>query len=166
MSTLELQRFRNVVQHYGPRERREDMGGRVPQDIVKVARWEFNWNQLPSPGTNNLQQVIPAGSTILSAKFRVISAFTSTSTTTDLTVGLQQADGTQIDNDGLLTAAHLTQTTIAVVGAVYDGSSGTAAALINRTIGANPGELVVAPSVNDLLSGRGEVFVEYLVPGQ
>lgn len=160
---LELMAIRNVVQHYGPRSTREDMGGRSFQELKKVARWEFNWNELPAPGINNLQQVIPAGSTIISARFRVLAAFTSTSTTTDLTVGLRTATGgvDSIDDDGLLTATQLTQTTIGVVGASYVGTG----ALVGFSIGGTAGELVVLPTVNDLTAGRAEVLVEYMLAG-
>ena len=85
-------------------------------------------------------------------------AFTSTSTTTDLTVGLQQANGTEIDNDGLLTAANADQTAIAVANSIVTGSG----ALVGKGIGANAGELVVSSSAADLLTGAGRVIVEYI----
>ena len=77
---------------------------------------------------------------------------------------MEQADGTDIDLDGLITAAQATQTTIAVANSVIDGASGTAAALINTTIGSAAGELVVTPTVADLTAGRAELVVEYLLP--
>lgn len=158
---------RGTLEHYGPRETEMKYGGRVSWDnLKKTAVWTFDYDNLPDNGAANLDQVIPANSTILSAKMRIVTAFTSTSTTTDLTVGLRTAGASteDIDDNGLITAAQATQTTIAVVGSIIDGSSGTAGALIGKTIGSSAGELYVAPSVDDLLTGRAEVIVEYLVP--
>lgn len=156
---------RGTLEHYGPRETEMRYGGRVSwNELKKTAIWTFDYDNLPDAAAHNLDLVIPANSTILSAKMRIVTAFTSTSTTTDITVGLQESDGTEIDNDGLITAAQATQATIAVKGAIIDGSSGTAGALIGFTIGTADGELVVAPNVDDLTAGRAEVIVEYLLP--
>ena len=64
----------------------------------------------------------------------------------------------------MITAAQATQTTIAVVNSIIDGSSGTPGALIGKTIGAAAGELAVTPTVADLLTGRAEMIVEYVLP--
>jgi hypothetical protein len=93
----------------------------------------------------------------LNARLEIITAFTSTSTTTDLTVGLEQADGTDIDLDGLVTAANATQDTIGAVGLIT-GSG----ALVGASIGAAAGEVVVTPSVADLLTGEARLVVQYL----
>ena len=162
---LETQLIRGVTKNYGTRETEGKYGSNHTRlDNIKLAKWVFDYDGLPDADTTNQGLSIPANSTIVSAKLRIVTAFTSTSTTTDLTVGLQQADGTEIDNDGLITAAQATQTTIAVVGSIIDGSSGTPGALIGKTIGAAAGELVVTPSVADLLTGRAEMLVEYILP--
>ncbi len=57
------------------------------------------------------------------------------------------------------TAASLTQTTIAVAGAVYAGTG----ALVGFTIGATAGEVVVTPTVADLTAGKGRLVVEYVL---
>lgn len=165
--TLAIQATRNVTKNYGPRNTEMQYGGRQNGDgLIKTAVWSFDYDELPTNGASNQEQVIPANSTIVSAKMRIVTAFTSTSTTTDLTVGLRtkSASTEDIDDNGLLTAAHASQTTIAVKGALLDGSSGTAGALIGKTIGTSDGELYVAPSVDDLLTGRAEVIVEYMIP--
>jgi len=155
----EADAVRSVNSHYGPRDVNEKYGGVfTTKDEVKKAVWTFDYNDLPVGGSTNFEQSVPAGATIVSATFEVISAFTSTSTTTDLLVGLEQADGTDIDLDGLLDATELTQATIAVVGARYVG----AGALVGLTIGADAGELYVAPNVDDLLTGKARVTVEYI----
>lgn len=157
---------RNVLNHFGPRKTNQKYGGKSLDGDGRrqIARWRFNYDDLPAGATNNLGLTIPANSTILSAKLNIITAFTSTSTTTDLTIGLEKSDGTDIDTDGLITAAQATQTTIAVANSIIDGASGTAAALIGTTIGTDDAELVVTPSVADLTAGRAEMIVEYLLP--
>ena len=153
---------RNVLSHYGRRVLDEKFGSLYgTKDAVKMAEWVFDYDDLPGPGTTNLQLAIPANARIVSAKFEVITAFTSTSTTTDLTVGLQQSDGTEIDNDGLLSATDLDQTVIANTGSLTTGSG----ALVGDTIGSAAGELYVAPNVDDLTAGRGRVLVEYVEAG-
>lgn len=163
---FELMSKRGVNQHYGQRKVNQKYGGMKSAEFKRTASWVFNYDSLPVNGASGAEFVIPAGSTILSAKLRIISAFTSTSTTTDLTVGLRtkNASGEDIDDDGLITAAQATQTAIAVANAIIDGASGTAAALINKGIGASDGELYVAPTAADLLTGRAEMIVEYLLP--
>lgn len=159
---LETQAIRTVTKNYGSRETDMSYGANICDEVIRKAIWDFDYDNLPTNGSTNQELVIPANATIVSAKFRVITAFTSTSTTTDLTVGLRSsaAVGEDIDDDGLLTAANLTQTTIAVVGALYSGSG----ALVGFTIGATAGELYVASTSNDLLTGRGQVIVEYMLP--
>lgn len=163
--SFENQAIRGVLNHYGPRKIDQKFGGDIPRSVVKQVVWTFDYNNLPDASTNGLEYVIPANATILSAKLQIITAFTSTSTTTDLTVGLQKADGTAIDDDGLITALQATQTTIAVAGSIIDGASGTPAALIGKTIGTTAGELVVLPTVADLTAGKARMIVEYIKEG-
>lgn len=156
---FEIDAKRGVANHYGARETNGKFGGQQNSStIVKSAIWDFDYNDLPSAGANNLQFVIPANATIVSAKLYVDVAFTSTSTTTDLTVGLQTSGGVEIDNDGLVAATDATQTAIGTAGNVVTG----AGALVGKSIGATAGELVVAPTVNDLLTGKGRIVVEYV----
>jgi hypothetical protein len=93
----------------------------------------------------------------VSATLYIDEAFTSTSTTTDLTVGLEQKDGTDIDVDGLVAAAEATQTAIGTAGNVVNG----AGALVGKSIGANPGQLIVDKSADDLLTGKARCVVEF-----
>lgn len=150
---------RGVLNHYGARKTNMKYGGQQTSlDLVRKAVWDFSYDDLPNAATNNMGMVIPANATIVSAKLIIDEAFTSTSTLTDLTVGLQRSDGTEIDNDGLLTAVNADQTAIAVANSIITGSG----ALVGKTIGAAAGELVVAGTVNDLLTGAGRVIVEYI----
>ena len=156
---IELDAKRGVANSYGVRTTTGTYGAEVNSDsLIRKAIWDFTYNTLPTPSTSKLQFVIPANSTIVSAKLVIDTAFTSTSTTTDLLVGLQTAAGVEIDNDGLLTAANATQTTIAVENSIITGTG----ALVGTTIGAAAGELVVTGSSTDLLTGAGRVIVEYI----
>ena len=158
--TIETDAKRGVAQHYGPRTTDGKYGAQqsTKNGVVKSAIWAFDYNDLPDAATNGLGHQIPAGAIIKSATLYVDAAFTSTSTTTDLTVGLQEADGTEIDNNGLIEADEATQTAIGTEGNVVTG----AGALIGKTIGSAAGELVVAASDTDLLTGKARVVVEYV----
>lgn len=152
---------RGVIAHYGPRKTNMRFGGVKDDGGKRTVNWIFNYDDLPDAAAHGLDLSIPAGSTIISARLKIITAFTSTSTTTDLNIGLQRADGTEIDNDGLVTAANATQTTIAVVGSIITGSG----ALVGKVSDATyAGELVVTPTVADLLTGRAEMIVEFFLP--
>lgn len=156
--TFEIDAKRGVANHYGVRTTNGKFGAETCDDLVKWAVWDFKYDDLPAAGTNNLQFSIPANATIISAELIVDTAFTSTSTTTDLTIGLATSAGVEIDLDGLITAANATQTTIAVANSVITGSG----ALVGKGIGAAAGELVVTPTVADLLTGAGRVVVKYV----
>ena len=151
----------NVLNHYGVRSVNQKFGGRTDDDLIKTASWTFNYNELPAGSTGKLEMSIPAYSKILSARFEVLTGFTSTSTTTDLDIGLQTAAGVEIDLDGFVTAAQATQTVIATRGNFVVG----AGALVGASIGAAAGELVVTPTVADLLTGKARVIVEYITEG-
>lgn len=156
---FELDNKRGVFNHYGRRTTNQKFGGQENSStVIRRAQWDFDYNDLPAAGTSNLQFALPANCTIVSARLIIDTAFTSTSTTTDLTVGLATSAGAEIDLDGLVTAVNADQTAIAVAGKVITGSG----ALVGLTIGANAGELVVTPSVADLLTGSGRVIVEYV----
>jgi len=151
---------RSVQNHYGPRVVNNKFGGSLPSNgIVKSIMWDFAFDELPVGSSSNLEASIPAGSTIVSAKMYIDTAFTSTSTTTDLLIGLEQSGLTDIDADGLITAANATQATIAVLNSVITGTGD----LVGTTIGAAAGELLVAGSDTDLLTGQARVVVEYVL---
>ncbi|CAB4144310.1 hypothetical protein UFOVP454_26 [uncultured Caudovirales phage] len=157
--TFEIDAKRGVASHYGVRTTNGKFGGQQNSStILKSAIWDFSYDDLPAAGTNGLQFVIPANATIVSAVLYVDVAFTSTSTTTDLAIGLATSAGAEIDLDGLLTAANSSQTTIAVENSTITGSG----ALVGKGIGAAAGELVVTPTANDLLTGKGRIVVQYV----
>lgn len=157
---IEIDAKRGVANHYGVRTTTGQYGGQegTKLGVIKSAVWDFAYNTLPAAGTNNLQYVIPANATIVSARLVVDTAFTSTSTTTDLNIGLYTSAGVAIDADGLISPTDATQTAIGTAGNVVTGTG----ALVGKTIGADAGELVVAGTVNDLLTGTGRIIVEYI----
>lgn len=158
---FEADSLRGVQKHYGVRATNQKYGGNTSADLIKTAVWTFKYNDLPDAATNSLGMSIPAYAKIISARFEVLTGFTSTSTTTDLDVGLQTSAGTEIDNDGLVTAAQATQTVIATRGNFVTGTG----ALVGASIGATAGELVVTPTVDDLTAGEARVIVQYITEG-
>lgn len=153
--------IRGVAVPYGPRSTDQRYGAESDDKVFKTAVWEFNYNKLPTANTWGLEHAIPAGSSIIRVLFQVITGFTSTSTTTDLNVGLSTKAGSVIDADGLATPVNLSQTAIATAGLVTVGTG----ALVNASIGSVAGELTVTPSVDDLTAGRARIIVEYLYAG-
>lgn len=158
---FELDATRGVNTHYGPRATDGKYGGVLNSNgLVKKAVWVVDHADLPAGGSaSNMEMSIPANSTIVSAKMYVDEAWTSTSTTTDLDVGLETSAGVAIDANGLVTATEADQAAIAVLNSEITG----AGALVGLSIGAAAGELVVAPSVDDLLTGKARIVVEYVV---
>ena len=157
---FEIDSKRGVAASYGVRTTNGKFGGQqsTKNGVVKSAVWDFKYNDLPNYGSNGLQFTLPANTTIVSAKLYVDVAFTSTSTTTDLDVGLYTAAGAAIAASGLISASEATQTAIGTAGNVVTG----AGSLIGKTIGGTAGELVVTPTVADLTAGQGRIVVEYV----
>lgn len=162
--SIESASVRGVAVHYGPREPDAKFGGGTSQEgLVQSLSLTFDYDDLPDATYPNLSAQLPANCTIISARLEIITAFTSTSATTDLDIGIADADGGSniTDPNGLITVTVLTQATIQVVGDVIDGDG----ALVGSTIGAEAGVLTVTPNVADLLTGRGRIIVEYLQRG-
>ena len=158
--SLETAAKRGVAVHYGPRGTEGKYGRQGVEDgRTKSCEWIFDFDDLPVGQTQTLGASIPANASIVSATLEVLTPFTSTSTTSDLLIGLEEGDSTAIDVDGLISATDATQATIAVDGALIPGTG----ALVGFTIGAEIGKLIVAPSVDDLTAGKGRVIVEYIV---
>jgi len=169
---LENTSGRSVLTNYGTRPTDTQYGGETAGEsgILRVAEFVFDYDELPgynaadatapTVNTTSLAQVIPAGAIITSASFEVITAFTSTSTTSDLLVGIMDDDGgtTISDLDGLFTAAELTQTVIAVAG----GRTVSAAGAVLNTRLAEAVQISVSPNVDDLLTGRAKLTVAYI----
>lgn len=144
---------RRAATHYG---RRVEEGANVSVYHVdgNVFRQEttFKFDQLPVATEDQLHQAIPAGARVLSAVLKTHVDFTAT-TAVSLNIGLQERDGTEIDNDGLFAAEALPS-----AGDFDDG----AGALVGAGTGlAADGVIVVVPNVDDLLTGEATLVVEY-----
>lgn len=149
--TYEIDAKRGVANHYGARTTDASKGGQAKSTgKVKRAEWSFDYSNLPTYGSNNLQFVLPANATVVSATWITGTAWAGG---TSLNVGLYQGDGTVIDADGL--DAAITPTT---AGAVINGDG----ALVGKTIGANAGELTVA-ATGTYTAGTAKLIVEYVV---
>jgi hypothetical protein len=154
-----------VQAHYGPRDAETKFGGKVPgENVGKKLILTFDFDDLPADAAEaGISAQLPANCSILSAKMEIITGFTSTSTTTDLDVGVTDADGGSniTDPNGLITVAEATQATIATAGNIITG----AGAMVGATIGAEAGVVTVVPNVDDLLTGKARIVVEYLPQG-
>lgn len=149
--TYEIDAKRGVANHYGARTTDASKGGQAKSTgKVKRAEWSFDYSNLPTYGSNNLQFVIPANATIVSSTWITGTAWAGG---TSLNVGLYQGDGTVIDADGLDAAIGPT-----TAGAVINGDG----ALVGKTIGANAGELTVA-ATGTYTAGTAKLIVEYVV---
>lgn len=146
---------RRAATHYG-RRLEEGQHNAVYHVDGNVFRQEttFRFDQLPVATLDELHQRVPDNARVLGFTIKVIETFTATSATT-VNFGLYEPDGTVIDADGLAAAvgiAGLTQ------GAILDGAGALVGA--NTTLGVF-GQVVVAPNVDDLLTGEATIVLEY-----
>ena len=155
---IEIQKIRNVAKNYGVRVTNLELGANTPSEaLIHTAVWTMDYNNLPTPGLNNLQQIIPAGSTIVRALLRVVTAFAGG---TSYTVGLAQGDGTPISATGLFTAANLPLASLTPAGKLVTGTGALVGTVSHATLN---GELVVA-ATGTFTAGRAEIIVDYLTP--
>lgn len=117
----------------------------------------FDYSDLPDNSSDATNLKIPANAFILSAHLVAQAAF---ATLTALVVGLQQADGTEIDNDGLLTSTNGAVANINGIGKWVVGSG----ALVGATIGAAAGQISVSTTGSAPTAGRAKLVVRYLLP--
>ena len=144
----------NATAHYGPRDVDHKFGGNTSDGSGNgTAVWVFDYDDLPVNGTNNMWAEIPANAYITEATIRVLTAMDGTSGT--LTIGLEEADGTVIDVDGIDAAVAQAALTLGAVivcdGALADGTS---------TIGSAAGQLLVTTG-GTVTAGRFEVTINY-----
>lgn len=147
-----------VFQTYGPFDRSDGIGYGVRSDGRRVVvEYVFDYDELPEASeTDSAVPVIPANSFITYARMYTVSDSTIGNADT-VDVGLQQDDGTEIDNDGLIAAGDPS-----TAGTWLDGSG----ALVGTGIGSNDGQVVVAgtSASSNITGGRFMVVVEYIRP--
>lgn len=184
---LETAPVRGVKVHYGTRKTTGVYGRQgVGNGPIKTAEWVVDLgeaisgapttsNEVISPSTSELELVLPAYAVVVSCRAEVTTALATTggsaASSASLQVGLQQSDGTEIDNDGLIDATDgdltIASNDIAEPkGTVLVGSN--AALVPNVDIGANAGELVAKLVIDDVtdmtaVSGVVRILVEYMV---
>ena len=196
---------RGVTVHYGPRNTDQTFGGVVSTSgKERTLKWVVDLaevitgapatsNVLIQAATHKMHASIPAYSRITSCVAQVIEALSTTggsaASSASLQIGLEQADGTDIDLDGLMDATDgaltITSNNIAVAkGAYFQGNS---AALVRNfqydgdatgdpvdvtqvelvSIGANAGELYALIAIDDVtnmtaIAGKIEIEVKYV----
>lgn len=120
---------------------------------------DLDYDNLPENGTvRNDVAGIPAGSVIISAVL-VAETDWDTADSADLTIGVQEADGTVIDADGIDAAIAATALTEGdVVQCDGDLVGGTA------TVGEDTAYIYFDVGTGDFTSGTGTLTVEYILP--
>lgn len=153
--SYDIDPIRGVVRHYNTRAVDETRGGVEQADgRDKVIEYAFSYDNLPeSAEDGGLTVSIPAGAAIKEAYLDVEEDFTTAGGTGTVDVGLEQADGTAIDVDGLIAAA-------AEADLVAGYREVGAGALVGARIGANAGQVAVAPSAA-LTAGKGRLLIRY-----
>jgi hypothetical protein len=145
-------------------ERAEVMPGGVTRDNVhKTLVHKFAFGDVADTDTaapNPHEAFIPAGSVITRAALYVTDAFTGATGVLD--IGLKQADGTNIDDDGILT------TGIATIDADGDVVIGDGALVLQETGDltgvrlANDGYIMTTYDTAAFTTGAATLVVEYL----
>lgn len=93
-----------VRRNFGPRDAEDKVPGKVlTAGEVKEIVVDFNYDDLPTNSTNDaLVQLIPAYAAVTQVLLFVKTTFAGG---TDIQIGTEQADGTDVDLDGFVTAA-------------------------------------------------------------
>lgn len=136
----------NVVNSYGPRDTDASKGGSVTAvGQRKFVEYNFSYDQLPESGETNIEFQIPAGSTVLQARW--CEGSEEWAGGTSLAVEVVEKDGTNILD--LWTA--------------LDPTTDSEKVEIDTKVGAEAGELHVT-ATGTFTAGTGTIIVEYFVP--
>jgi len=148
-----------LAANYGPRDGKDAIT-RHKKDYLRHIEVSIDFQNLPVNPQDiaGLMQEIPSESIITRCHLVSLTAWTSTSGTTTLNVGLRKRDGTTISAAGLFSATTVASLTANKV----TTSSGT---LINNTVGLDDAYPVITPSAADLTAGTGKLIIEYLAKG-
>lgn len=157
--SYELDPIRGVQVHYGQRTTTGKYGKEVPTEGLKrQVVYVFDYSDLPTNGATNMEFSIPAYSKIVGARFEVLTAFAGG---TSYAVGLNDKAGNVIAATGLFTGTELALANINARGKFVTGAAGT---LMNASIGATAGEVVVA-ATGTFTGGKARLIVEYIQEG-
>lgn len=146
---------------YGPRDTDVGVvGGHWTYGQVQELVVYFPYDNLPSvknAGLDATNTPIPANSLLLDAYFHVTTDFASTSGTTTVDAGLEEADGTDINADAI--GSDWVTADGSNAGWVVGAGDG-----IGVDVGADNAYIVVAPSTDDLTAGEAKLVVRYILP--
>ena len=144
-------------------------GGSVVESPIKTIVLNMSFDDLPSftsdlnndgtlNGFSNQDAKIPAGASIISARYKIGTAWTNGTGTADLLCGTYEQDGSVIDADGLIgaTEGDLAQLTI---NTIVDGAGADIGEHCSATADAY---IVVSVSAGTMTAGTGKVIVEYM----
>ncbi len=159
--SFESDATRGVYNHFGPRSTTEGMkfGGRVSDEVVKLASWQFTYNDLPVGGSTNTHFFsIPVGAKLTNAWFQVDTAFAGG---TSYDIGLVDSAGTEIDLDGLwdgLTLAEIDASETVLDSLAHAGINSGA---ILMTPLASAAQLKVV-ATGTFTAGQARILIEYI----
>lgn len=151
----------NARNHYGPRKVDEKFGGEISSSGgVKEVEWVFSYDDLPGPTTGGeMETLVPKGAVILSARFQTITAFAGG---TSYDIGLQQQDGTEIDNDGLWDALALAEINAENEWSDASTHAGTNSGnLVSTTVGLAANAYLKAVATGTFTAGKGRIVITY-----
>lgn len=129
---------------------------------VVTARIEYDRLPTVAAGTTQIDVgsdvAIPSGAQIVSATFDVSTPFDSAGDSATLSFGLEQKDGTEIDDDGIdatiaETAIDADGDQVACDGALVGGAHLSADGFLNVTVGTEA-----------FTAGKGKLTIKYYVP--
>jgi hypothetical protein len=152
---------RLVQQHYGPRKSTApSVGGQTGVFNTKFAEWVYDFDDYPTPDANNdMQFVIPAGSLILGATWKVVVQGVGGTVTQK--IGLNPTDNsTPIDDDGLFTTSNIADGVRTLAPTAAGSSLVSAGGQIGSVLTADC-TLDVVASAATATAGRYQVIVEY-----
>lgn len=140
---------------FGPVDAKDN---NVPSKATKLKTevyvCDFRYDDLPAASsTDEGRLVIPAKSFIVSARLEVLEAFAGG---TSYNIGTEQADGTDIDVDGLFAALALAS--IDTVGKWAVGAGALVGAVSSLTLDSH----LVAVATGTFTAGRARLIVEYI----
>lgn len=147
--------------YYGPQSSDKGLGyAKGTYTEYETLNWDFDFENIPGVSTVDAAvPTIPAGSVIVEARLEVLTVFAGDSIN-KFDVGLQETDGTEIDNDGLINDAAATSL----------GWTLGAGSLVGASVGTTDGQVVVSPltaadAASTPTSGEARLVVKYIRPG-
>lgn len=141
-----------VLNHYGPRTTDEKFGGVNGRGKVKTVVTKFSYNDLPTPGADNaiISAYVPTGAQVINAYIKATTTFVGG---TSYDIGLQESDGTEIDNDGLFDALTLAE---ANAGAMAADNT-----FVQQGLELAADGYVVVAATGTFTAGAAELVIEY-----